>query len=187
MSVSCGVLALLEAKPGKGDELAAFLEQGRALAAEETGTVTWYAFKLSDTTYGVFDTFDDEEGRQAHLNGQIPAALGSVGPDLLAEDPNIQLIDIIAVKAGRRIGMGESRAETGARGVIEGLKGWTKRTFGQLSGRRGLEREGREQESKADAERTALRHETEAARAKAEAETREARQRAAEWTKESGT
>lgn len=97
MSVSYGLLALLEAKPGKGDELAAFLEQGRALAAEETGTVTWYAFKLSDTTYGVFDTFDDEEGRQAHLNGQIPAALGSVGPDLLAEDPNIQLIDIVAV------------------------------------------------------------------------------------------
>jgi quinol monooxygenase YgiN len=75
MSVSYGLLALLEARPGKGDELAAFLEQGRALAAEETGTVTWYAFKLSDTTYGVFDTFDDEEGRQAHLNGQIPAAL----------------------------------------------------------------------------------------------------------------
>jgi quinol monooxygenase YgiN len=98
MSVSCGVLALLEAKPGKGHELAAFLEQGRALAAEETGTVTWYAFKLSDTAYGIFDTFDDEEGRQAHLNGQIPAALGSVGPDLLAQDPNIQLIDIIAVK-----------------------------------------------------------------------------------------
>jgi quinol monooxygenase YgiN len=98
MSVSCGVLALLEAKPGKGDELAAFLEQGRALAAEETGTVTWYAFKLSDTTYGVFDTFDDEEGRQAHLNGQIPAALGRVGPDLLAEDPNIQLIDVVAIK-----------------------------------------------------------------------------------------
>jgi quinol monooxygenase YgiN len=98
MSVSYGLLALLDAKPGKGDELAAFLEQGRALAAEETGTVTWYAFKVNDTTYGVFDTFDDEEGRQAHLNGQIPAALGSVGPDLLAEDPNIQLIDIIAVK-----------------------------------------------------------------------------------------
>ena len=98
MSVSYGLLALLDAKPGKGDELAAFLEQGRALAAEETGTVTWYAFKVNDTTYGVFDTFDDEEGRQAHLNGQIPAALGIVGPDLLAEDPNIQLIDIIAVK-----------------------------------------------------------------------------------------
>ncbi|CAN5297837.1 antibiotic biosynthesis monooxygenase [soil metagenome] len=98
MSVDRGLLALLEAKPGKGDELAAFLEQGRALAVEESGTVTWYAFKLSDTTYGIFDTFDDEEARQAHVNGQIPAALGEVGPDLLAQDPDIRPIDIIAVK-----------------------------------------------------------------------------------------
>lgn len=98
MSVSLGLLALLEAKPGKGDELAAFLEQGRALAAEEGGTVTWYAFKISDTTYGIFDTFDDEAGRQAHLNGQIPQALGTVAPDLLAEDPNIRTIDILAQK-----------------------------------------------------------------------------------------
>jgi quinol monooxygenase YgiN len=98
MSVSHGVLALLEAKPGKGDELAAFLEQGRALAAAESGTVTWYAFRLSDTTYGIFDTFNDEDGRQAHLNGQIPAALGQVGPGLLAADPDIRLVDVIAVK-----------------------------------------------------------------------------------------
>jgi quinol monooxygenase YgiN len=98
MSVSRGLLAVLEAKPGKWAELAAFLEQGRALAAAESGTVTWYAFKLSDTSYGIFDTFNDEDGRQAHLNGQIPAALGQVGPDLLAADPSIQLVDIIAVK-----------------------------------------------------------------------------------------
>lgn len=98
MTVDRGLLALLEAKPGKGEALAAFLEQGRALAAEETGTVTWYAFRLSDTTYGIFDTFEDEDGRQAHLNGQIPAALGQVGPDLLAADPDIRQTDIIAVK-----------------------------------------------------------------------------------------
>ena len=98
MTVDRGLLALLEAKPGKGDELAAFLEQGRALAAEEEGTVTWYAFRLSDTTYGIFDTFEDEEARQAHLNGRIPAALGQVGPDLLAADPDIRQTDIIAVK-----------------------------------------------------------------------------------------
>lgn len=98
MTVDRGLLALLEAKPGKGEDLAAFLEQGRALAAEETGTVTWYAFRVSDTTYGIFDTFEDEEGRQAHLNGQIPAALGQVGPDLLAADPDIRQTDIIAVK-----------------------------------------------------------------------------------------
>ena len=98
MTVDRGLLALLEAKPGKGQELAAFLEQGRALAAEETGTVTWYAFRLSDTTYGIFDTFEDEDGRQAHLNGQIPAALGQAGPDLLAAEPDIRQTDIIAVK-----------------------------------------------------------------------------------------
>jgi quinol monooxygenase YgiN len=98
MTVDRGLLALLEAKPGKGDELAAFLEQGRALAAEEEGTVTWYAFKLSDTTYGIFDTFEGEDGRQAHLNGQIPAALGQVADDLLAKEPDIQTTDIIAVK-----------------------------------------------------------------------------------------
>lgn len=53
---------------------------------------------LSDTTYGIFDTFNDEDGRQAHLNGQIPAALGEVAADLLAKDPDIRMTDIIAVK-----------------------------------------------------------------------------------------
>jgi quinol monooxygenase YgiN len=96
MSVKLGILALLEAKPDKGDELGAFLESGRALAAAETGTVTWYAFKLSDTSYGIFDTFNDEAGRNAHLNGQIPAALGQVGPDLLAAAPDIRTVEVIA-------------------------------------------------------------------------------------------
>jgi quinol monooxygenase YgiN len=98
MTIDRGLLALLEAKPGKGEELAAFLKQGRELAVAEEGTVTWYAFKLSDTTYGIFDTFADEDGRQAHLNGQIPAALGQIAPDLLAQDPDIRLSDILAVK-----------------------------------------------------------------------------------------
>ena len=98
MTIDRGILALLEAKPGKGEELAAFLEQGRALAAAEEGTVTWYAFKVGDTTYGIFDTFQDEEGRQAHLSGAIPAALANVGPDLLAKDPDIRPVDVVAVK-----------------------------------------------------------------------------------------
>jgi len=98
MAVDRGLLALLEAKPGKGDDLGDFLRQGRELAVAEGGTVTWYAFKISDTTYGIFDTFEGEEGRQAHLNGQIPAALGQVGPDLLASDPDIKTVDVIAVK-----------------------------------------------------------------------------------------
>ena len=98
MSPTFGVLALLQAKPGKGEDLGKFLEGGRDLAAAEPGTVTWYAFKISDTTYGIFDTFEDEDGRQAHLNGQIPAALGTVADDLLAAAPDIRTIDIVAVK-----------------------------------------------------------------------------------------
>ena len=98
MAVKLGLLALLEAKPGKGAELGAFLESGRELAVAEEGTVTWYAFKVSDTTYGIFDTFETEDARQAHLNGEIPKALGQVGPDLLAKDPDIKTIDVIAVK-----------------------------------------------------------------------------------------
>jgi quinol monooxygenase YgiN len=98
MSIDRGILALLEAKPGRGEDLAAFLAQGRALAQAESGTVTWYAFKLTDTTYGIFDTFAGEEGRQAHLTGPIPAALGQVAADLLAAAPDIRMTEVIAVK-----------------------------------------------------------------------------------------
>jgi quinol monooxygenase YgiN len=98
MSVKLGILALLEAKPGKGDDLADFLGSGRELAASEEGTVTWYAFKVDGTTYGIFDTFDSEEARQAHLNGEIPKALGQVASELLASDPDIRPIEVLAVK-----------------------------------------------------------------------------------------
>jgi hypothetical protein len=98
LSISLGLLVTLEAKPGKGPELGAFLEKGRAIAAAESGTVTWYAFRISETTYGIFDTFDTPEGRQAHLDGEIPQALAQVGSDLLASDPDIRLVDVLAVK-----------------------------------------------------------------------------------------
>ena len=98
MTVKFGLLALLEAKPDKGADLAAFLVAGRELAVQEEGTVTWYAFELSDTTYGIFDTFETVEARQAHIDGEIPKALAAVAPDLLAGDPDIRPIDIIAVK-----------------------------------------------------------------------------------------
>jgi quinol monooxygenase YgiN len=98
MSVTCGILAVLEAKSGKGDELREFLAAARTVAVAETGTVTWYAFKLTDTTYGIFDTFATDGGREAHLNGQIPAELGKVANDLLAKAPDIRPVDIVAVK-----------------------------------------------------------------------------------------
>jgi quinol monooxygenase YgiN len=98
MTVKLGLLALLDAKDGKGAELGDFLEAGRALAAAEIGTVTWYAFRLSDSQYGIFDSFETEDGRQAHLNGEIPTALGQIAPDLLAKEPDIRLVDVIASK-----------------------------------------------------------------------------------------
>jgi hypothetical protein len=98
MTVTLGILALLEARAGKGDELAAFLKAGRELAVAEQGTVTWYAFKISDTSYGIFDTFATGDARTAHINGQIPAALAEVSADLLARAPDIQPVSLLAVK-----------------------------------------------------------------------------------------
>jgi hypothetical protein len=96
--VTLGILALLEARAGKGEQLAAFLKAGRDLAVAEEGTVTWYAFKISDTSYGIFDTFATSDARTAHINGQIPAALAQVSADLLARAPDIQPVNLLAVK-----------------------------------------------------------------------------------------
>jgi len=98
MTVTLGILALLEAKAGKGDDLAAFLKAGRELAAAEEGTITWYAFKINDTSYGIFDTFATDDARTAHINGQIPAALAEVSADLLAREPEIRPVNVLAVK-----------------------------------------------------------------------------------------
>jgi hypothetical protein len=80
MTMTLGILVLLEANPGKGDDLAAFLKAGRDLAVAEEGTVTWYAFKIDDTSYGIFDTFATDDARTAHINGPIPAALAKCRP-----------------------------------------------------------------------------------------------------------
>jgi quinol monooxygenase YgiN len=98
MTVTLGILALLEAKAGKGEQLAAFLKAGRDLAVAEEGTVTWYAFKISDTSYGIFDTFATDDARTAHINGQIPAALAKVSADLLLRAPEIRPVNVLAVK-----------------------------------------------------------------------------------------
>lgn len=98
MTIDRGLLAILEAKPGRGDDLGALLEQARELALEEPGTQAWYAFRISETTYGIFDTFADEEGRQAHVNGKIPAALAAAAEELLAAAPDIRPLDLLAHK-----------------------------------------------------------------------------------------
>jgi quinol monooxygenase YgiN len=89
---------MVEAKPGKEQEVWDFLSGGREIVLTEPGTRTWYAFRVTEDTFGIFDTFDTEEDRQAHLNGAIPAALSQYGPALLAMDPYIRPIELIAVK-----------------------------------------------------------------------------------------
>ncbi|WP_434318645.1 putative quinol monooxygenase [Leifsonia sp. P73] len=98
MELKLGVLALLEAKPDKAAELEEFLIGGKTLVELEPGTRTWYAFRLDETHFGIFDTFADEDARQAHLNGAVPAALGQEGPRLLAKDPELRTVDLLAVK-----------------------------------------------------------------------------------------
>jgi quinol monooxygenase YgiN len=98
MTVTVGVLALLEAKPEKAAELAALLEQARELAVAEQQTVSWYAFQADPVTFGIFDTFESDDGRQAHLGGEIAQTLMQVAPELLAQDPDIRPVDLLAVK-----------------------------------------------------------------------------------------
>jgi quinol monooxygenase YgiN len=98
MAVKLAILALVEAKPDKGADLAAFLDRARAIAVAEQGTVSWYAFKIDETHYGIFDTFESESARTAHMLGQIPAGLAAVATELLAAGPDIRTVDIVAVK-----------------------------------------------------------------------------------------
>lgn len=98
MTVSVGILVLLEAKPEKAEQLAAFIEQGGELALAEPLTVNWYGFRIDAVTFGVFDTFEAQEGREAHLAGEIARALTAAAPDLLAKDPDMRMVDLLAVK-----------------------------------------------------------------------------------------
>jgi quinol monooxygenase YgiN len=98
MNVTVGVLALLEAKPDKTAELAALLEQARELAVAERQTISWYGFQVDEITFGIFDTFESDAGRRAHLSGEIAQALAKAAPALLAKDPDIRPVDLLAVK-----------------------------------------------------------------------------------------
>lgn len=88
----------LKAKAGKSAEVEAFLKGGLPLALAERGTVTWYAFKEDEGSYGIFDTFETEEGRQAHLQGEIAKALMAKAGELLAEPPVIHKLPLLAAK-----------------------------------------------------------------------------------------
>jgi len=95
------IWAELEAKPGKEKEVEAFLKSAQPLAEQEQGTISWYAIKMGPAKYGIFDTFADENGRNAHLNGEIAKALFAKAKELFAKPPDIAKPEVLAAKSGR--------------------------------------------------------------------------------------
>ena len=98
--IKLALFARLEAKPGKEAAVAAFLEQGLAMARQEATTPIWFALRLSPTTFGIFDAFENEAGREAHLTGPIAQALMANAAELLAVPPSIEKIDVLGLKNG---------------------------------------------------------------------------------------
>lgn len=106
--VKKGIFVKLIAKPGKEAEVEQFLNGGLDLVNDEPLTVTWYAVKFDEQTFGIFDTFDADEGRDAHLNGKVAAALMANAADLLLESPTIEKIDVLAAKQSSSRGLADS-------------------------------------------------------------------------------
>ena len=96
--VKVALLVRLIAKPGKEEEVAGFLSSALPLAQAEPATVAWFALRISKSEFGIFDAFEDDAGRKAHLNGPIAAALMSKAAELLAEPPKIEQVDLLATK-----------------------------------------------------------------------------------------
>jgi len=97
---SVALYVKMEAKPEKVDEVASFLKSALPLVNQEPDTVSWYAIRLGPTTFSIFDTFEGDEGRQAHLNGQVAAALMGKVDELLTGPPEIHQVDLVAAKVG---------------------------------------------------------------------------------------
>ncbi|MGA8939390.1 MAG: antibiotic biosynthesis monooxygenase [Acidobacteriaceae bacterium] len=92
------IWVMLKAEPGKEGDVEAFLKQGAVMSKDEPQTVTWYGVKLAQGMYGVFDTFDSEEGRDAHLNGDIAKALMANASELFSNEIKIEQMEILANK-----------------------------------------------------------------------------------------
>src|SRR5262249_7821295 len=101
LMVKVALLARLVAKPGKEEEVAAFLAGALPLAEKEASTIVWFALRLSKNEFGIFPAFPDDAGRKAHLNGPIAAALMAKAGELLAEPPRIDPVDLLAAKLSK--------------------------------------------------------------------------------------
>jgi quinol monooxygenase YgiN len=93
-----GLLVSLEAKEGKQEEVTAVLNGALAAVTREGGTASWYAYRITETEFGIFDSFYDESGRGAHLSGAVAKALETIADDLLDAPPSIERVDILAAK-----------------------------------------------------------------------------------------
>ncbi|MEN5032805.1 MULTISPECIES: putative quinol monooxygenase [Pseudomonas] len=96
--VKVALFVRLEAKPGKEKEVERFLLSGLPLVEEEPATTAWFGVRLGPSTFGIFDAFPDEAGRQAHLSGKVAAALMANAAELFAEPPSIEKVDVLAAK-----------------------------------------------------------------------------------------
>ena len=96
--VTVALLVRLEAKPGKEGDVEHFLKGGLPIVREEPTTTAWFAIRMGPSTFGIFDAFPDEAGRQAHLRGRVAAALMAQASDLLAQPPSIEQVDVLAAK-----------------------------------------------------------------------------------------
>jgi quinol monooxygenase YgiN len=96
--VKVALFVRLEAKPGKEAEVASFLRGGLAIVEDEPATTVWFALQLGPSTFGIFDAFPDEAGRQAHLSGRVAAALMAQASQLLSVPPSIEKVDVLAAK-----------------------------------------------------------------------------------------
>ncbi len=102
--VTLGLYVHLEAKPGREKEVEEFLRQGETLVMQEPQTVAWFALRLGPTTFGIFDAFADDAGRQAHLSGKVAEVLMAKAPELLAQPPTIEKIDVLGAKLPSQAG-----------------------------------------------------------------------------------
>ncbi len=96
--VKVALLVRLEAKRGKEAEVESFLRGGLSIVQQEPATTAWFAIRMGSSTFGIFDAFPDESGRQAHLTGRVAAALMAKAGELLAQPPVIEKVDVLAAK-----------------------------------------------------------------------------------------
>ena len=96
--VTVALLVRLEAKAGKESDVESFLKSGLAIVEEEPETTAWFAIRMGPSTFGIFDAFPDNSGRQAHLTGKVAAALMAKASELLAQPPIIEKVDVLAAK-----------------------------------------------------------------------------------------